>query len=544
MAITLPIVSEFTDKGVKSAEAAFKNFKTQVGNAEGAMGKFKAGSKAAMDFVETNAAAFATAAAGSLIKFAADGVQAFQDLALSAGKLSTATGLAVDDASRYMEVLGDIGIDVGTLETAIGKLGRAAANEAPGFEQLGAQIAYTKTGAVDINETFINVIDQLNKMEDPAQRAKIATELLGKGWQGMSELIGMGADDLRASLASVSDAKVIDAAEVKKARDFRAAMDDLKDAVDDVTLVVGSTLVPYLTDLAQQTKNVMDVKVGGKNITDYMTAIGTTALDQVNPLARLEDTMSGVARITGENNSVMERGYGVLETTMSVVPVLGDAFSGLGNAIFGSSKEVKDFSKVGADLWGIIKTNMTNPIDDLAERALPDVTYAWDTFLGQLTRQDAYDEAKRQVDELNEAIVAAFNGEEINADQIDSAVRDAQRAIGDLVATMLAAKEITGAEANAILFNVKAGQLEYATQLLQNPSLLQDTSNMSLAPGQTYIPGIGTFGTNSTIGAQSATNVTINMPAGSSGDDVVRAMQRWSRNNGAVPLPTTTTIQR
>ena len=187
---------------------------------------------------------------------------------------------------------------------------------------------------------------------------------------------------------------------------------------------------------------------------------------------------------------------------------------------------------------------MGKVLEDQTETVLPDVTYAWDTFLGQLTRQDAFDEAKRQVDELNEAIVAAFNGEEINADQIDKAVRDAQRAIGDLVATMLAAKEITGAEANAILFNVKAGQLEYATKLLQNPALMQDPANMSLAPGQTYIPGLGTFGTNSTISGQSATNVTINMPAGSSGDDVVRSLQRWSRDNGSVPLSTTTTIVR
>ena len=161
-----------------------------------------------------------------------------------------------------------------------------------------------------------------------------------------------------------------------------------------------------------------------------------------------------------------------------------------------------------------------------------------------MTRQDAFVQAKQQVDELNEAIVGAFNGEEINAEQIDKAVRDAQRAIGDLVATMLAAKEITGAEANAILFNVKAGQLEYATRLLQNPALMQDPANMALAPGQTYIPGIGTFGTNSTISGQSATNVTINMPAGSSGDDVVRAMQRWQRDNGSIPVSTTTTIQR
>ena len=212
MAISVPIVSEFIDKGVKNAEQAFKNLQQNVKAADTTMGKFKAVTETASGYINANFLPLVGAAGGALVSFGVKAVTEFQNVALAAGKLSTATGLAVDDASRYMEVLGDIGVDVGTLETAIGKLGRAAANEAPGFQQLGAEIAYTKTGAVDINETFINVIDQLNKINDPAKRAKLATELLGKGWQGMSELIGMGADDLRASLAGVSDAKIIDAA--------------------------------------------------------------------------------------------------------------------------------------------------------------------------------------------------------------------------------------------------------------------------------------------------------------------------------------------
>lgn len=37
-------------------------------------------------------------------------------------------------------------------------------------------------------------------------------------------------------------------------------------------------------------------------------------------------------------------------------------------------------------------------------------------------------------------------------------------------------------------------------------------------------------------------NVTVNMPAGSNGDDVVRTLQRWVRQNGPVPLATTTLV--
>ena len=43
----------------------------------------------------------------------------------------------------------------------------------------------------------------------------------------MSELIQMGADELRASLATVSDAKTISPEEVAKAKKFRDNMNNL-----------------------------------------------------------------------------------------------------------------------------------------------------------------------------------------------------------------------------------------------------------------------------------------------------------------------------
>jgi hypothetical protein len=41
------------------------------------------------------------------------------------------------------------------------------------------------------------------------------------------------------------------------------------------------------------------------------------------------------------------------------------------------------------------------------------------------------------------------------------------------------------------------------------------------------------------MGRMGGMNVTINMPAGSNGDDVVRALQNYSRRNGAAPIPVT-----
>ena len=213
MAIKIPIITELQDAGIKAAKREFDKFKGAVADAEGGMNKFKAGSKSIMDSVKNNAATFATAAAGAFATFAVNGINAFQDLAIAADKFAGATGLAVDEASRLLEVTGDLNIDAGTVETAIGKMNQNLGKSPDLFKELGVQVAYAKDGTVDANETFLNVIDRLNKIKDPATKARIATQLLGKGWRDMSQLISMGADDLRASLASVSDAKTITPAE-------------------------------------------------------------------------------------------------------------------------------------------------------------------------------------------------------------------------------------------------------------------------------------------------------------------------------------------
>jgi hypothetical protein len=234
--------------GLKEAETAFGKFRGSVDGATGTMGKFKAGSVAALDFVKANAMTFGAAAAAAIGAFAIKSVNAFQDLALSAGKFADTTGLTVDEASRFIEVAGDMGIEAGTVEGALNKLNRAAADGSKEFGNIGAEIVRTSSGAVDVQKTFLNVVDSLDKIEDPAKRAEAATALLGRGWTGMSELIAGGSASLASSLKRVSDAKVIDQEELEKARKFRGALDDLKDKGEDLALSLGESLVPALTD--------------------------------------------------------------------------------------------------------------------------------------------------------------------------------------------------------------------------------------------------------------------------------------------------------
>jgi len=258
MAINIPIVTDFNSKGLQDARNAFNNFKTKIAEADGAMGKLKAGFGAATDFVKANAAAMASAAGAAIAGFAVKAVTDFQDLALEVDKFSNVTRVAAEDASRWIEVAGDFGIEAGAVEGAINKMNKSLASSRDEYEKLGIEIVRTKDGTIDANETFINTVDAIGKIKDPAQRAKVATELLGKSWTQVSELVEMGAGSLRSALQGVADAKLIDEAEIQKAKDFRAAQDQLRDAFESVAITIGSELVPMVTKLLESVTPVAE----------------------------------------------------------------------------------------------------------------------------------------------------------------------------------------------------------------------------------------------------------------------------------------------
>jgi len=103
MAINIPIITEFADQGLKSAQGAFQNFRNEVANAEGAMGKFKAGTGAAFDAVKANAGAFAIAGGAALVTFGAKAISAASDFEESTAKIGEIFGDAADSVFDFAE---------------------------------------------------------------------------------------------------------------------------------------------------------------------------------------------------------------------------------------------------------------------------------------------------------------------------------------------------------------------------------------------------------------------------------------------------------
>ena len=524
MAINIPILTEFSDSGIKAAKAAFGNFKTAVADAQGGMNKFKAGSTAALDAVKANASTFAIAGGAALLSFAAQGVKAFQTLALSAGKFSDATGLAVEDASRYLEVAGDLKIPIEAVSTAIGRLNKTIGADPDKVRDLGVDLVYLAGGSLDVNTTFLNTIDLLNGIKDPAQRAQVATQLLGKGWQSLSEIIVDGSGKLKASLNSVSGTQVITAAELRRAKDYRDAQDALADSFEKLKITIGEKLVPALVPLIEKLSALSGAEAPGGG-SWFGHAIDASTL-WANSL------MMGPVRAMGMYQK---------ESDDSVIAT-GD----LWNSIMAMHKDA--FPK------------FTNEINKTTE-ALINADTAWKVLTDSLEEEVALDNAKIKLKELEAAAKLAFgSGAQADIDAYEQAALDFVTSLSAIAGGMdtISSKEILirfktqGPAAALELANYLAAGAEYGGL---SPADALGLAGISMLPpkalggpvmgGSSYLVGergaeiftpstSGNITPNHAMGGGGGTiNITV---TSADPNEVVRALQSYNRNVGKIPV--------
>lgn len=226
---------------VDEAIGGIRKFRTAVGEADGIVGKFKAGGAAAFSSLKANAAEFALAAGAALVAFGVKSVQAFEDTAKAARDLGSATGLTTEQASRWIAVADDMGVGADQLSTAFGRVAKTL--DAKVWESYGIATRDASGRARQANEILLDSFDVLAQTTNATERARIGNELFGRGYANIAPLLGKSREAMEAYLRSVERGQVITAAEERKAERMRLAQDALADAFGEVQLAVGEVLV-------------------------------------------------------------------------------------------------------------------------------------------------------------------------------------------------------------------------------------------------------------------------------------------------------------
>lgn len=290
------------------ATSGLGKLRTEVKQAEGAFGKMQVVGSAAFQAVKDNAAEMALLAGAALVQFGRQAVSEFQKTALEAGKFSEATGTAVEEASRWIEVGGDLGIGADKIEGAMMRLNKALGANETALAEYGVEIVRADNGTIDANATFERAVTTIGAIEDPTRRAQAAQEAFGRGYGEIAVLMGMSADELRRKLQAVSQERVITKEELDRARGYQAALEDLKDVVGDLEMALGQALVPALTDAAEGAVQLFDAFSKVDEIAQDVTGQGVAdwASDLVSPFGVARKAADELTKALGTNVTASE----------------------------------------------------------------------------------------------------------------------------------------------------------------------------------------------------------------------------------------------
>jgi hypothetical protein len=277
------------DVATENSQKSLKGLRSEVSKTEGGFNKFKVGVSSGMDFVKDHAAAFALGAGTALVGFGIKAVAAFEDTAKAALDLSAATGLAVEDASRWIAVGDDFQISAETLTSSIGKIGKTL--DADKWSKYGIATRNAGGQARDANDILIESLAMLSNIENGTERARVGNELFGKGYAALSPMIGHTTDEYKKMLGTVEAGQVITKSEAEQAEQMRLAQDNLSDALKEVELAAGKAatkLAPLLKFVAEVASSTVVWGDTGQAVDAY-----SASLDKNSKLAH---TSEGLAR--------------------------------------------------------------------------------------------------------------------------------------------------------------------------------------------------------------------------------------------------------
>lgn len=172
-------------------------------------------------------------------------------------ELASQLGFDAGHLANLQRVAGLAGIELSHLESAIGFLNRALGEAMGGnkaavksFADLG--LNFQQLAGQSPEQTLLDTLDALKKLETQAQKTSAARELFGRGGGGMLKLIGLGSAGINAQMQRTRGLGIaIEAADLSKLERASDAIDDLKNNLKGLGDQLAIKLAPHIESLAK-----------------------------------------------------------------------------------------------------------------------------------------------------------------------------------------------------------------------------------------------------------------------------------------------------
>lgn len=427
------------DVDSKGAQSGFGGFAKSVRDAEGLTGKMKAGVGSLATTLKENMATAALAAGAAVVAFAAKAVGAFTDTAKAALDASKATGLSVEQASRWIAVADDMGVSAEALTSGIGKIAKTL--DSSKWEKYGIATRDASGHARAANDVLLDALDMLGRTTNATERARIGNELFGKGYTQIAPLVGKTRAEYEKWLGAVEDGQVVTKEEAAKAERFRLAMDNLQDALGEVTLAFGEAvagLAPLLDLVAKGLGPVADLTGAIGHMVDEVNKFDPTNAFGVDPFADLKQQIDEVRTGVRDTSGEVAASSTIWGTFSTMIASAGAAMDDAKAKHDELTAAIERQAKASWDLYNAQLALISGQIDQSA---------AMQSYLGSLdSLSTATDDATTRVDEH----VVALNSAKDAALRVARAAEDQAEQQAKLAGQTLTARDASMAQIEAL----------------------------------------------------------------------------------------------
>jgi hypothetical protein len=443
------------------------------------------------------------------------------ETAAEIGKVGDETGKAGSVMSNFVgnsvQEIPALSNAFGPLNTAIGQMAEAAAEGqlkmsslakvAGPMAALSVVMFAISKGAENTARRAEETTAAINEMTRATGRAQLqATQLaIGKGWKQVA-IDGKDAKDMFADIAAenlVGAKNAIDYAKANGLMDNSLRL--LEEAVnDEIAAQKAQTYnqTIYENNTKQTVHTVQDYVQANKDAANAVWNLYDAQLGLIDLQLGARGATRNYRRALEEYNKVSADGTAtedekaeafdnVQSAALQLAAANGEVASASGTAADGAQAQIDTLNFLAATLApdSALRTNLQGYIDQLT------LVARIESLRTQLTRMSA-------------------SGSMANYDRVLSELN-----------SLLATSDLPNAEGYAM--GTKNAQAGLAWVGERGPELIDFGGGERVYNGQ-QLAGMG---------AGTSAGITINMPAGANGDDVVRALQRWVRANGQLPLP-------
>lgn len=491
MAITIPIVTEFADKGLKSAEAGFNNFKMKVSEAEGGLNKMKAGFGAATDFMKANAGTFAAVAGAAFVKFGASAINAASDFEESSAKISQIFGDAKDSimefADQAAQSLGQSKQDVLDAAGVFGTFGKAAGLAGEDLAGFTTDLTALASDLASFNNTSPEEAIQaigaaLRGESEPLRKYGILLDDASMRAEALKMGIYNGNGALTAQQKILAANSLIFQQSKDAQGDFARTSDGLanqqrilKAELENVTIEMGQKLLPVVLQFVHFANDELVPLL--KILADGFSALTSSMKTSRDVADELPSSLKAAGRQFGFFQGLVataadwlgiyeQKSNDAGEETMNFVDALGASRNALQTARAALRRTADMTNEFDRDVNGLIDT--------------------WDELLGTLSNTRAFNSVKDSLDNVYEAAGRALE------EKTPAAARAAQDAVGDLYGEVADYIQLLGNipvdKQTKILALLDAGKYDEVMRMLDQ--LTRDrTVRINTVQGSTVRPG-------------------------------------------------------